>query len=50
MYVTQSAIHAIKKEIDERGLTFDEFIEYFDEVINKMEHANASTGQHITEK
>ena len=50
MYVTQSAIHAIKKEIDERGLTFEEFIEYFDEVLNKMEQANASIGQRITEE
>lgn len=40
MYVTQSTIHAIKAEIDERGLTFDEFIEYFDEVLIKMEQMN----------
>lgn len=44
MYVLQSALHGIKKELEEKGVTFDEFVEIYDEMLTKMEQANASSG------
>jgi hypothetical protein len=39
MYVIRSALVAVKKEMDEKGLTFDEFLEHYDEAIAIMENS-----------
>ena len=46
MYVIRAALTAIKKEMTEKSLTFDEFIEHYDEGIKMLEEANR-TGSHV---
>ena len=35
VYVVQAMLRSVKKEIDEKGLTFDEFLEHYDENVKK---------------
>ena len=37
MYIIRSALVAVKKEMDEKGLSFDEFLDYYDEAIKVLE-------------
>ena len=39
MYVIRSALVAIKKEMDEKGLSFDEFLDHYDEALKVMENS-----------
>ena len=37
MYAMRDGLQQIKKEMDERGLTFDEFLAYYDCAIKELE-------------
>lgn len=37
MYAIRDGLYAIKKEMDERGLTFEEFIECYEKVLQECE-------------
>lgn len=42
MYVIRSAFVAAKKEMDEKGLSFEEFLAHYDEAIEMLENQKAS--------
>lgn len=37
MYAIRDCLRAIKKEMDERGLTFDEFLQHYENVLKQAE-------------
>ncbi len=37
MYAIRDGLYAIKKEMDERGLTFEEFIDRYEKVLRECE-------------
>ena len=39
VYVVHAMLVGVKKEMDEKGLTFDEFLKHYDEGIKLMEKA-----------
>lgn len=39
MYIMRSALVAVKKEMDEKGLSFEEFLEHYDETLKVMENS-----------
>lgn len=39
VYVIRAMLQGVKKEMDEKGLTFEEFLEHYDESIRIMEKA-----------
>lgn len=39
MYVIRSALVAVKKEMDEKGMSFDEFLYHYDEAIKALENS-----------
>ena len=40
VYVIKSLLEVVKKEMDEKNLTFEEIIKHYDEAIEIMEKAN----------
>ena len=44
VYVIRAMLRSVKKEMDEKGMTFDEFLEHYDEGIKMMENAREIAG------
>jgi len=40
VYVIRNMLQTVKKEMDEKGLTFDEILEYYDETVKLLEDAD----------
>lgn len=43
MYLIRSVLRIIKEEMDKKGLSFDEFQDYWDEAIERMEKESVFT-------
>ena len=39
MYLIRDTLVAIKRELDEKGLTFDEFLAYYEKAIENVENS-----------
>ena len=40
VYVIREMLRSVKKEMDEKGLSFEEILEHYDEAVKLLENAN----------